>query len=86
MSTPANYVIIFLVAVGLGSLTWGVGGLLGWDTPLIRSGDVVYMDARGAIGIGVGALAAAGTAIQLLKAHARAHVSGKSPTKPDDFR
>ena len=45
--------------------TRGVGGLLRWEAPLIQNGQDVYMDAREAICIGVGALAGAVTAVIL---------------------
>jgi len=67
MPTPARFVVVFLVVIGIIMLTWGVGGLLHWDAPLIRWGDVVYMNAGGAIGIGVGALAGAATAMYLFR-------------------
>jgi hypothetical protein len=86
MPTPVRYLVIALAAIGLGALTWGVGGLLRWDEPLIRYGEVVYMDARGAVGIGVGALAGAATAVLVFRAPAPSRVLGKRATDPDDFR
>jgi len=73
MPTPVRFLIVCLVAIGIGMLTWGVGGLLKWDAPLIHWGEVVYMDAQGAIGIGVGALAGAATAVFLFRDRAAAN-------------
>jgi hypothetical protein len=67
MPTPVRFLVMFLVSIGTGALTWGVGGLLRWEAPLIQNGQDVYMDARGAIGIGVGALAGAVTAVILFR-------------------
>lgn len=86
MQTPVRYLVTALIAIGLGTITWGVGGLLGWNAELIRYGDIVLMDARGAIGIGVGALAGAAAAILLFRAPAPSRVLGKGPSGPDDFR
>ena len=86
MPTPVRYLVTALVANGLGTITWGVGGLLGWDAALLRYGDNVFMDVRGAIGIGVGALAGAATAILLFRTPAPSRVLGKGPSGPDDFR
>jgi hypothetical protein len=65
--TPIRLLVMCLVSIGTGALTWGVGGLLKWDAPLIQYDQIVYMDARGAIGIGVGALAGAATAVYLFR-------------------
>jgi hypothetical protein len=86
MSTPVRYLVILLVGIGLGTITWGVGGLLGWNTPLVRGGDIVYMDAQGAIAIGVGALSGAATALLLFRAPINSQNLGKQPTEPDDLR
>jgi hypothetical protein len=67
MPTPVRLLVMCLVSIGTGALTWGVGGLLRWDAPLIQNGQDVYMDAPGAIGIGVGALAGAVTAVILFR-------------------
>jgi hypothetical protein len=85
MPTPVRYFIIVLVGLGIGTLTWGVGGLLGWNTPLLRGGDTVYMDAQGAIGIGIGSLAGAATAILLFRGTVPQPV-GKPLREPDDLR
>lgn len=67
MPTPVRLLVVLLGATGFGALTWGVGGLLHWDAPLIQQGFTTYMDARGAIGIGVGALAGAAIAVALFR-------------------
>jgi hypothetical protein len=67
MPTPVRLLVMCLVSIGTGALTWGVGGLLRWEAPLIQYDQIVYMDARGAIGIGVGALAGAVTAVLLFR-------------------
>ncbi len=86
MPTPVRYLVVTLIAIGVGTLTWGVGGLLRWDAPLIQADGWVYMDARGAIGIGVGALAGAAAAMLLFRAPAPPRAPGKGPPEPDDFR
>jgi hypothetical protein len=84
MPTPVRYLVLALVAIGVGAVTWGVGGLLGWDAALLRYGDLVFMDAGGAIGIG--ALAGAASAPLLFRAPAPSRAFGKGPAGPDDFR
>jgi hypothetical protein len=74
-----------LVALGIGTLTWGIGGLLKWNAPLIQWDQVVYMDAQGAIGIGVGALAGAATAVLLFRERAAAPKSRKEWGAPNDL-
>ena len=86
MPTPVRYLVISLVAIGLGTITWGVGGLLHWDVELLRTGDIVWMDARGAIGIGIGALAGAATAIVLFRSPSPSPMLGKPPTEQDYLR
>jgi hypothetical protein len=85
MPTPVRYLVVLLVAIGLGALTWGIGGLMEWNTPLIQNGWTTYMDARGAIGIGVGALAGAGTAILVFRDGASARDFGKRSKEPYDL-
>ena len=41
MPTPVKYIVLVLVGIGLGTITWGVGGLMQWSTPLVQGGDVV---------------------------------------------
>jgi hypothetical protein len=67
MPSHIRFLVTFLVAIGAGALIWGVGGLLRWDSPLIQRGIWTYMDAKGAIGIGVGALAGAATAMIIFR-------------------
>lgn len=67
MPTSIRLLIVFLVGLGVGSLTWGVGGLMRWDAPLIQRDYITYMDVRGAIGIGAGALASAAMALSLFR-------------------
>jgi hypothetical protein len=86
MPTPVRYLVVSLVAIGLGTITWGVGGLLHWDVSLVRTGDTVWMDARGAIGIGIGALAGAATAIVLFRSPSPSHGLGKPTTERDSLR
>ncbi len=38
MPSLIRFLVIFLIAIGVGALIWGVGGLLGWDSPLIQNG------------------------------------------------
>jgi hypothetical protein len=78
MSSPVRFLVTFLVAVGVGSLVWGIGGLYRWDSPLIQDFPRTYMDAKGAIGIGTGTLAGAITAIVLFRD--RTTPSGRNKT------
>jgi hypothetical protein len=86
MPTPVRYLVMSLVAIGLGTITWEVGGLLHWDVELLRTGDIVWMDARGAIGIGIGALAGAASAIVLFRSPTPSDGLGKPPTEQDYLR
>jgi hypothetical protein len=85
MPTPVRFLVVFLVGVGIGMLTWGViGGLLRWGTPLLHYYSVILMDAQGAVGIGVGALAGAGTAALLFREPVAAN-STKGWRGPNDL-
>ncbi len=86
MPISARYFIITLIGIGFGALTWGIGGLLQWEAQLWRLGDMVLMDAKAAIGIGVGCLAGAATALLLFRSPDPAQAFGKKPANPDDFR
>jgi hypothetical protein len=86
MPTPVKYFVIVCVGIGLGTITWGFGGLMQWNTPLLRGADIIFMDAQGAIGIGVGALAGAATAMMLFRTPTPSQVQGKQPMEPDDLR
>jgi hypothetical protein len=85
MPSPVRFLVVFLIALGVGSLTWGVGGLLRWDAPLIQNGFDTYMDAKGAIGIGVGALAGAATSMLLFRDRATSFDPRKPSRAPDEL-
>jgi hypothetical protein len=85
MPTSIRLLVVLLVTIGVGSIVWGVGGLAQLATPLIQYGDVVYMDARGAIGIGAGALAGAATAVLLFRDLGAAPGLRKHLVDPDDL-
>ena len=67
MPFSIRLLIVFLAGLGVGTLVWGVGGLMRWDAPLIQFGYITYMDARGAIGIGAGCLTGAMAAFSLFR-------------------
>ena len=85
MPSPVRFLVTFLVAIGVGTLTWGGGGLLRWDSPLIQNGRWTYMDAKGTIGIGVGALAGAAMAIVLFRDRATPSGWNKPVQGPSDL-
>ncbi len=84
MPTSVRFLVVFLVAIGIGMLTWGVGGMMKWDAPLVHWAQFVYVDAGGAIGIGFGALAGAATAVFLFRDHAATN-SKKGWRGPSDL-
>jgi hypothetical protein len=85
MPSPVRFLVTFLIALGAGTLTWGIGGLMRWDSPLIQNGMWTYMDAKGAIGIGVGALAGAVMAIVLFRDRATPPAWNKPVKGPIDL-
>jgi hypothetical protein len=85
MPSPVRFLVTFLIALGVGSLTWGFGGLVQWDAPLIQNEPWTYMDAKGAIGIGVGALAGAITAIVLFRERSMSSGWNKPAKGPMDL-
>jgi uncharacterized membrane protein len=86
MPTPVKSFVIVCVGIGLGTITWGIGGLMDWNKPLLQGANIIFMDSQGAIGIGVGALAGAVTAIVLFRSTAPSQVLGKQPMGRDDLR
>jgi hypothetical protein len=86
MPSAVRYLVIVLVVVGTTALSWGIGSLLGWNHPMIRWGEIIFMNSGGAIGLGVGTLAGAVTTLLLFRTPAPSRDLRKSPTEPDDFR
>jgi hypothetical protein len=85
MPTPIRLLVVFLVTIGTGTVVWGFGGLAFPETPLIQYDSVVYMDSRGAIGIGAGALAGAASAAFLFRSRGNAVEFGKPLRERDEL-
>jgi hypothetical protein len=67
MPTSVKVLVAVLLGVGVGFIAWVVGYFIGLDSALIWAGSMTYMDVKGALAIGCGALAAVGEAKRLFR-------------------